>query len=155
MTSKRELTLSITASVLLHLVLILLLLLPVFKERVPPAIPEEPQYQNVELISDASKEEELKEDEKLVDISLEPWEVSGKNCTLEKSTYVGIGIVYSLMDNTIISAPKDYPAGIAGIKEGDIVVSSKDMNGYRDIVIMRDGVDHRFHLKMQPICYSE
>ncbi len=154
METKRDRILSICISVFLHLLIVATL--------VYVSVPAEEQKEekrsesssDPNILSEKSSKSETVDEVFDVDIVDAVSETAGEDCTIEKSSYTGIGIMHTFSDQLIIQAPKDYPAGKAGIQVGDTYVNSSDKDGYRDVVISRDGVIMNFHIKMQPICYQ-
>jgi len=155
METKRDRIISIVISVFLHLLIVAAF--------VYASIPAEEQQKEEQksasspdpnILSERSSKTEHVDEVFDIDIVDAVSETSGEECTIENSSYTGIGIMHTFSDQLIIQAPKDYPAGKAGIQVGDTYVSSSDKDGYRDVVISRDGVMMNFHIKMQPICYQ-
>lgn len=155
METKRDRILSNFLSILLHLIIILCLLYPyLFKEE-----KQEPTQDKVEEnFAGTLSEEQTKADNVDQVFTADIIEASASKddnpCTLETSSYIGVGIVHSLSSNMIMQAPEQYPAYRAGIRKGDIFISVTEDGEYKNLTVTRNGITLEFHIKTQPICYE-
>ena len=158
METKRDRTVSTVISIFLHLLVVASLVIPLLfkdnkQDQSQPPLPT--NFAN--LLSEknsATEETEETEDVMDVDIVESVNESAGEDCTAEKSSYVGIGIVYNFPGPKIVQAPSQYPAAKAGIQIGDVLGKSTTKDGYMDVEINRNGEILKFHIKTQPICYQ-
>jgi hypothetical protein len=156
METKRDRKISILLSVLLHLFLVILLVVPLLlegeKKEEQKQQGTEEQRDFTEFLHEGKKTDDPQEIFD-VDIVESVSDEAGEVCTLETSSYIGIGIVYSYITQEIIQVPAEYPAYKAGIRIGDIYTNSSDNGDIRNIEILRDGQSLKFQIKTKPICY--
>jgi len=78
-------------------------------------------------------------------------------CANKDNTYLGVGLMIQPGTDRIVSAPKQYPAYIAGMRVGDFIVdpfSTKVVDGYIDFDVRRGIQILQFHVKAKNICYK-
>jgi len=140
----------VTCSILIHLVVVF----PLFNKNIPPD--QKPvtynNFRSVELIPiKVTLEINIKDGGRVKN------KIDSKICDGKDNTYTGIGIVYRFGSNIITHAPESYPAYIAGIRVGDMVVNDGFdlIKGYADIEVKRGNELLKFHIKADRICYQE
>lgn len=82
-----------------------------------------------------------------------------KICAGKDNTYLGVGIIIQPGSDRIISAPVQYPAYRAGLREGDLLidpfVSEITADGYLDFIASRNNIPIKFHIKTENICFKK
>lgn len=84
--------------------------------------------------------------------------IDEKICAGKDSAYVGVGIIIQPGTDRITSAPVQYPAYRAGLREGDLLINPFSTNisadGYLDLTVERNNVSTKYHIKAEKICYQ-
>jgi hypothetical protein len=78
-------------------------------------------------------------------------------CSNKDNTYVGVGLIIQPGADTVLSAPEQYPAYIAGMRVGDFILDpffTQIVNGYLDFDVRRGTEIIKFHIKVENICYK-
>ena len=78
-------------------------------------------------------------------------------CSNKDNTYVGVGLIIQPGSDTVVSAPEQYPAYIAGMRVGDFIIDPffvNIINGYLDFDVRRGIEILQFHIKVENICYK-
>ena len=72
-------------------------------------------------------------------------------------SYEGVGILYGSMVDEIYHILPSYPADLAGLQIGDILINAGAIpkDGYLDLVINRKGNILKFHIKTRKICFED
>ncbi len=82
-----------------------------------------------------------------------------KICAGKDNKYLGVGIIIQPGSDRIISAPPQYPAYRAGLREGDLLidpfVSEITADGYLDFIASRNNIPIKFHIKTENICFKK
>jgi hypothetical protein len=78
-------------------------------------------------------------------------------CSNKDNTYVGVGLMIQPGSDTIIAAPEQYPAYLAGMRVGDFIIDpffTQIVDGYLDFDVRRGTEIIKFHIKVENICYK-
>jgi hypothetical protein len=78
-------------------------------------------------------------------------------CSNKDNTYVGVGLMIQPGSDTVVSAPKQYPAYLAGIRVGDFIIDpffTNIVDGYLDFRVIRGYDVIQFHIRVENICYK-
>lgn len=144
-----------TVSILIHLFVIVFVATPqVGGESVEEQINTEPDPVQVRLLP---KEEKTAAEKTEADKGA-PTEMSITDlvCTDEKSTYKGIGIIWWPDTGQVLEAPEFNPAYKAGIRVGDFIINDvTQVDGYVDIIVLRNYNKLTFRIKTENICFDE
>ena len=80
-------------------------------------------------------------------------------CKDRANNYVGVGIMIQPGSDKITSAPHQYPAYRAGMREGDTLIdpfgSDVTPDGYIDFTVWRNKELIKFHIKAENICFKK
>jgi hypothetical protein len=147
---------AVTGSLLVHAAFLLMLALSWVT---PPKEKEEPASENIRI--------ELIETRPLTPPTPDstPIDKHGKKvyrrdeviCSNKDNTYVGAGLMIQPGSDTVVAAPEQYPAYIAGMRVGDFIIDpffTNIVDGYLDFDVRRGTEILKFHIKVENICYK-
>jgi predicted metalloprotease with PDZ domain len=89
--------------------------------------------------------------------SPESGSIHEEKCSSKGNTYLGIGVVHNIGSGIISSAPVDYPAYKAGIREGDVLVEMYRLPSTNKmyVSVTRNGRTITRTITMKQICFRE
>ena len=154
METKKDRIIGTLCSILLHVLIVLSFLLPMLLHKEDDKTKPTPEQSSTATLSENSASKK-KDEVYMADIVEASAAQKEEECTAEKSSYFGIGIMYTFPTQTIIQAPSGYPAAQAGIRVGDVYVNSVVNGNMIDIEITRNGIPLKFEIQSQPICYQD
>lgn len=78
-------------------------------------------------------------------------------CSPNSKSYIGAGFLYSSSTYLVIYIPETYPAYLAGLRLGDMIMNPfvDPVNGYFEFDILRHYQHMHFSVKADKICFKE
>lgn len=147
-------TTCLLASISMHLLVLLALILPSCSTVKPPPPKDDKRLTVVRLLP----YQEPKTTDTTVAKNGRTW--TGDDCPDKTKVYEGIGIVYGFLTDRVLEAPPSLPAYKAGVRVNDIIVSSVPggtngiPDGWTEYEFYRGQKHYTVRIKLEKICFE-